>query len=230
MPSNTLPKPPAPSRKSDRHGYIFPPGLKHNLLWQAARRLRPANPLDLFSRLAEDYGDISHYKLGLKHIIFLNHPEYIREVLVVRHSNFVKERTQRRAKLLLGEGMITADGQAQRRQRQVAQPLFHRQRVPAYAQTIVERAASARDQWRDSTDLNIYREMMHFALGTVSRTLFSTELGAEIVQLNNSASDIMDVYQAIVLLPGIRALLKIPGTPLRNLSALASTSTAWSID
>jgi cytochrome P450 len=204
------------NQRPDRHGYVYPPGLKHNLLWQAARRFRPANPISLFSRLAKDYGDISHYKLGPKHIIFLNHPEYIREVMVVQHFNFVKERTQRRAKLLLGEGMITADGHSHRRQRQVAQPSFHRQRVPAYAQAVVERATSVRDQWQDGQEVNIYQEMMHFALGTVSRTLFSTELGGEVVDLNNSMSDIMDVYQAIVLLPGISALLKIPGTPLRK--------------
>ena len=216
MPSDAVPKTPAESRQADRHGYIYPPGLKHNLLWQAARRLRPANPILLFTHLAKQYGDISHYKLGPKHIIFLNNPEYIREVMVVQHSNFVKERTQRRAKLLLGEGMITADGQTHRRQRQVAQPSFHRQRVPAYAQAIIERAASTRDQWRDGDQLDIYREMMHFALGTISRTLFSTELGPEVVTLNDATSDIMDVYNAVVLLPGIRALLKIPGTPLRK--------------
>lgn len=207
---------PAQGLRPDRHGYIYPPGLQHNLLWQAARRFRPANPIVLFSHLAKEYGDISHYKLGPKHIIFLNHPEYIREVMVVQHSNFIKERTQRRAKLLLGEGMITADGQTHRKQRQVAQPSFHRQRVPAYAQAVIERATSVREQWQVGSEVNIYREMMHFALGTVSRTLFSTELGPEVVDLNKSMSDIMDVYQAIVLLPGIRALLKIPGTPLRK--------------
>jgi cytochrome P450 len=207
---------PVQSHRPDRHGYIYPPGLKHNLLWQAARKFRPANPILLFSHLAQVYGDIAHYKLGPKHIIFLNHPEYIREVMVVQHSNFVKERTQRRAKLLLGAGMITADGQTHRKQRQVAQPSFHRQRVPAYAQVVIERAMSAQDQWQDGSEVNIYREMMHFALGTVARTLFSTELGAEVVDLNKSMSDIMDVYQAIVLLPGIRTLLKIPGTPLRK--------------
>jgi cytochrome P450 len=112
--------------------------------------------------------------------------------------------------------MITADGQAHRRQRQVAQPLFHRQRVPGYAQAIVDRAASTRDQWKDRDELDIYREMMHFALGTVSSTLFSTELGSKVISLNDATSDIMDVYNAVVLLPGIRALLKIPGTPLRK--------------
>lgn len=215
MSSNVVPKTTnAPVIR--RGAYRFPPGLKHNLLWTAARRFRPANPISLFSHLADEFGDIAHYKLGHKHIIFLNSPEYIREIMVVQHANFIKERTQYRAKLLLGEGMITADGQRHRRQRQVAQPSFHRQRVPAYAEEIVRRAAMARDVWQSGSELNIYREMMHYALGTVSSTLFSAELAEEVVDLNAAMGDIMNVYNAIVLLPGIRLLLRVPGTPLRK--------------
>ena len=87
-----------PSRQP--HDYRFPPGLQRNLLWYALRKLRPANPIHLFQQLAESYGDIAHYKLGRHHIVFLNHPEYIREVLVVQNDNFIKERTVQRRHFL----------------------------------------------------------------------------------------------------------------------------------
>src|ERR1700722_1300564 len=106
----------------DRTGYSFPPGFKRNLLWFALRKFRPANPILLFQHLAQAYGDIAHYKIGWHHIVFLNHPDYIREVLVVQNDNFIKERTVQRTKMLLGEGMITAEGAPHRAQRQVAQP------------------------------------------------------------------------------------------------------------
>src|SRR5258708_8972883 len=125
--------------------YRFPPGLQRNLLWFVLRKLRPANPIFLFQQLAETYGDIVHYKLGHHHIVFLNHPEYIREVLVVQNDNFIKERTVRRTKMLLGEGMITAEGAAHRAQRLAAQPAFHRQRVVEYSGLMVEEAAPAGD-------------------------------------------------------------------------------------
>src|ERR1700730_14855885 len=83
-------------------GYRFPPGFEKNLLWFALRKLRPANPILLFQHLAQEYGDIAHYKIGWHHIVFLNHPEYIREILVVQNDNFIKETTVQRTRMLLG--------------------------------------------------------------------------------------------------------------------------------
>src|ERR1700739_95115 len=104
--------------------YRSPPGLRRNLLWFALRKLRPANPIILFQQLARDYGDIAHYKLAWNHIVFLNHPDYIRGVLVVQNDNFIKERTVQRTKMLLGEGIITSEAGQNRTQSQVAQPAF----------------------------------------------------------------------------------------------------------
>src|ERR1700728_3871437 len=129
-------------------GYRFPPGFQRNLLWFAFRKFRPGNPILLFKHLAEKYGDIAHYKIGWHHIVFLNHPEYIREVLVVQNDNFIKERTVQRTRMLLGEGMITSEGAAHRDQRLAAQPAFHRQRISEYAGVMVEEAVRIRDSWR----------------------------------------------------------------------------------
>ena len=52
--------------------YRFPPGFQRNLLWFAFRKFRPANPILLFQHLAQEYGDIAHYKIGWHHIVFLN--------------------------------------------------------------------------------------------------------------------------------------------------------------
>ena len=123
------------NRPGAHANFRFPPGFQRNLLWFAFRRLRPANPILLFQHLADEYGDIAHYKIGWNHIVFLNHPDYIREILVVQNDNFIKERTVQRTKMLLGEGMITSEGAQHRAQRQVAQPAFHRQRIPEYADT-----------------------------------------------------------------------------------------------
>src|SRR5215475_468822 len=142
-----------------RGEYRFPPGFERNLLWFAWRRFRPANPITLFQHLAAEYGDIAHYKIGWNHIVFLNHPEYIREILVVQNDNFIKERTVRRSKMLLGEGMITAEGAAHRLQRQVAQPAFHRQRIPDYAATMVREAVRAGDCWCHGAERDIALDM-----------------------------------------------------------------------
>jgi cytochrome P450 len=190
--------------------------MPHNLAWNAIRRRRLVNPISHFQNLTAKYGDIAHYKVARSHIVFINNPEYIREILIVQSANFVKERTQRRSKLLLGEGMITVDGAAHRKQRQVAQPAFHRQQVPSFAETIVRRAATLRDQWRSGEERDVYQDMMRLTLGTVGETLFRTELGEDIDPLNAGVGDIMDVYHSMVLLPGVKYLIHVPFTPLNK--------------
>jgi cytochrome P450 len=194
----------------------LPPGPGANLLMSVLKQKKWIDPLAHFKHLAAEYGDIAHYKLGRRHILFLNHPDYIREILVVQHANFVKERTQQRAKLLLGEGMITADGAIHKQQRQASAPAFHRQKMSAHAGEIVRRAAALRDQWSSGEAHDIHLEMMTLGLGIIGATIFSTDLGEEVHELNRAMADIMDVYNAVVLLPGIRLLLQIPFTPLRR--------------
>lgn len=190
-------------------GYRFPPGFERNLLWFALRRFRPANPILLFQHLVEEYGDIAHYKIGWNHIVFLNHPDYIREVLVVQNDNFIKERTVQRTKMLLGEGMITAEGAQHRGQRQVAQPAFHRQRIPEYASLMVREAVRMRDGWRDGEPRDIAIDMMHLTLNVVAGTLFATDLRQEVNELADAINRIMGLYNFLVLLPAAEWLVHV---------------------
>jgi cytochrome P450 len=181
--------------------YSFPPGFQRNLLWFALRKFRPANPIFLFQHLAETYGDIAHYKLGHHHIVFLNHPEYIREVLVVQNDNFIKERTVQRTKMLLGEGMITSEGSKHRAQRLAAQPAFHRQRIAEYAGVMVEEAIRMRESWRAGEERDIAIDMMHLTLNVIARTLFATDLRVEVFELAAAINRIMGLYNFLVMLP-----------------------------
>jgi cytochrome P450 len=190
-------------------GYHFPPGFQRNLLWFAWRRFRPANPIHLFQHLAEKYGDIAHYKIGWHHIVFLNHPDYIREVLVVQNDNFIKERTVQRSKMLLGAGMITSEGAEHRAQRQVAQPAFHRQRIQEYASAIVDEAATARDSWRSGEQRDISIDMMHLTLRIVARTLFAADLQNEVHELADAINRIMGLYNFLVMLPAAEWLVHV---------------------
>src|SRR5215467_8235898 len=159
-----------------RRDYRFPPGFVRNLIWFAWRRFRPANPIFLFQHLAREYGDIAHYKIGWNHIVFLNHPEYIREILVVQNDSFIKERTVQRSKMLLGEGMITSEGADHRSQRLTAQPAFHRQRIPEYASATVGEAVRLRDRWRHGEQRDVAIDMMRLTLNIVAQTLFAADL------------------------------------------------------
>lgn len=193
-----------------RRGFRFPPGPKSDLLWKVLRTRRPVQPIEFFQRLVRDYGDVVHYRVRRQDVIFLNDPEYIQEILVAQNDNFVKERTVQRSKLLLGEGMITAEGAAHRAQRQAANPAFRRERIPSYAATMVAEAARTRDSWIPGATLDVSLEMMYLTLNIVARTLFDTDLGAEVREVAAAINTIMGMYHFMLLAPAAEQLVRLP--------------------
>ena len=191
--------------------YRFPPGLERNLpLYFFKRFFKPGNPILLFEHLVREYGNISHYKLGASNIVFVNDPELIREILVTKASAFIKERTQKRMKILLGEGLITSEGEFHMRQRRIAAPAFHRQRIQAYAGVMVERAVAMRENWREGDQFDISSAMMRLSLEIVARTLFATEVTDDIRIINDEVNAIMRIYNFLVALPRAESLLHLP--------------------
>src|SRR5215469_14477070 len=184
-----------------RRDYRFPAGLPHNLLFYLFRLFRPGEPLPLFTYFAEKYGDATYYKLGFNDFVFLNHPDYIREVLVVQNDKFIKERTGRRMKILVGNGLITSEGKFHRTQRTLSQPAFHRQRIVHYGETMVEHALRVRESWPDGQIIELSAEMMHLALGIVARTLFDTDVAQEVAEISGNVNSIMALYDFLVMLP-----------------------------
>ena len=91
------------------------------------------DPLAFFANLARTYGDISHVHMASEHLFLLNHPQLVKDVLVTNQKSFFKGRGLERAKGLLGEGLLTSEGETHLRQRRLMQPAFHRDRIAAYA-------------------------------------------------------------------------------------------------
>jgi len=206
----------APAREPDTHPaasarkYKFPPGFDRNLIWYAWRRFRPQNPILLFQHLAEKYGRIAHYRVGPARFVFVNDPKYIQEALVLQADKFTKERTQRRSKMLLGEGMITAEGAAHRKQRQVALPAFHRERLAGYGAVMAERAVALRDAWQPGATVDVAQEMMRLTLDITARTLFGVPLGEDVLRVTEAINAIMRQYHYLVALPAAEVLVHLP--------------------
>jgi cytochrome P450 len=205
--TQSLPAPQPPVvRKRGR--FRLPPGLPLNLpFYLFSNFFKPGNPILLFEHLSR-YGRAAHYRLLWNHIVLLNDPDDIREVLIDKAQFFIKERTQKRMKILLGEGLITADGESHKRHRRIAAPAFHRQRIQNYAQVIVAQAQAMRDRWQADEPLDIAAEMMRLALGITARTLFNTEVTAEIIAINDESNDVMEMYNALIAMPRAETLLR----------------------
>jgi len=195
----------------ERNGYRFPPGLKLNLpMYMSRRFFRVGNPILLFEHLAATYGKMAHYRVGPSHIVLVNEPEFIREILVNQAHNFIKERTQKRMKILLGEGLITSDGEAHKRQRRIAAPAFHRQRIQAYGSLMVDRAAAMRNSWQPGAEIDASSEMMRLSLQIVARTLFAQEVTPAIESINHEVNVIMKLYNFLIALPRAEDYLHLP--------------------
>lgn len=192
-------------------GYRIPPGLRLNLPAYFMRRFfRVGNPILLFEHLAATYGRMASYRIGPSWIVLVNEPEFIREILINQPQNFIKERTQKRMKILLGEGLITSDGEVHRRQRRIAAPAFHRQRIETYGVTMVEQAAKLRDSWETGHEIDVSAEMMRVSLEVVARTLFAQEVTPAILSIQHEVNAVMRLYTLLVALPRAEDYLHLP--------------------
>jgi cytochrome P450 len=191
--------------------YRLPPGLPRSLPFYAFKPwVKLGSPILLFEHLHKTYGNIAHYRFMGTPIIFVNDPDYIREILVTQSSAFVKERTVRRMKILLGEGLITSEEPFHMRQRRISAPAFHRQRISAYASQIVESAVAAADRIVPGQPFDIGAASMELSLEIVSRTLFDTKVDAAIRSINDDTNTIMDLYNFIVAFPRVELFLHWP--------------------
>src|SRR5262245_28490600 len=142
---------------------VLPPGPKAvfpSISVLAFRR----DPIKFLTHLTERYGDLVFFEFGPQPMFLVNNPDYIRDVLVTHNKKFMKSEGLQRAKRLLGEGLLTSEGEFHLRQRRLAQPAFHRQRIAGYAATMVEYAARACDRWRAGDQGDVAREMIRLML------------------------------------------------------------------
>ena len=167
------------------------------------------DPLAFLQRAAREYGDIVYFKMGPQHVYFLNHPDYIKDVLVTHNQNFVKGRALQRSKRLLGEGLLTSEGEVHRRQRRLAQPAFHKHRIASYGQMMTGYAERMSTRWNDGATVNMSQEMMRLTLGIVGKTLFDADVESEAQEIGESLNTLMELFNAM-LLPFSELLEKLP--------------------
>jgi cytochrome P450 len=167
------------------------------------------------SRLAREYGDLVYFKVGSQPVFLLNHPDYIRDVLVTHNKNFMKGEGLQRAKRLLGEGLLTSEGEFHLRQRRLSQPAFHRQQIASYAATMVEYAARMRDGWKEGETREVAREMMRLTLAIAGKTFFDAEVESEADEIGDALSTAMSLFNSISI-PFSHLLEKLPLPAVRR--------------
>jgi len=186
-----------------------PPGPPPKLLI-GNMPLASGDPLSVFTRWAEEYGDIFYYRAAWLQVYFLNHPDLIEEVLVRNPRNFLKDRVVRKSRWFFGEGLLTNEGDSWLRQRKLSAPAFHRERIRSYAQVMSRYANEMLAKWEDGKVSDIHAEMMGLTLRIVVRALFNLE--SDRTQHIRSAMNWMmgNATGIRLLLPPIARYLPLP--------------------
>lgn len=134
------------------------------------------DPLNFLLHCAQEYGDWVPLRLGPRRAFLVNSPDDIEEILVAQYRHFSKGPGLRRSKLLFGNGLLTSEGDFWRRQRKLAQPAFHRERIAGYAQIMVDETRSYVSGWKAGETRDIHHEMTQLTMPIALKTLFGSEL------------------------------------------------------
>src|SRR5690349_9901725 len=129
--------------------------------------------------ITNKYGDIAHFKFGRQHVYLLNNPQFIEDVLVKNHKNFTKSRGLQVSKRLLGEGLVTSEGEYHDRQRRIIQPAFHPNLIKKYGDIMTTYAVNMCQQWEDGITLDIHKEMIHVTSAIISKAVLGSEIKSE---------------------------------------------------
>ncbi len=142
------------------------------------------DPLGFVTRLVEEYGDISRFRMFNVPVVMVNRPGHVKRVLIDEIDRYDKDSVLFKAvRPLFGDGIVAVvDGQQWRRQRRLLQPAFHHQRIEALGAVMAANAKALLDRWETSAGsqvVDIGEEMHQLALRIVVEALFGADLDDE---------------------------------------------------
>ncbi len=143
---------------------------------QEALRRFGGDPLSYLRQLAAEYGDYVKIPLIAGSGALVVDPEAIEEVLVRKKRHFIKGRATRALGALLGNGLLVSEGDFWRRQRRLAQPAFHKDRISRYGERMVALGSHMLEGWHDGQAMDVHDEMVRVTLAIVADALFSTDV------------------------------------------------------
>jgi cytochrome P450 len=166
------------------------------------------DPLTLIDRVVRQHPRLAHVRLGTEHVYLLSHPELVHELFVTRGRQLRKGRALERIRVLLGDGLLTSEGERHRAQRRLIQPALHGDRLAPYLPVMVGTARQYGRRWRDGSDVDMAREMSSLTLEVVGRALFGSDLTDIADSVANALGTLLDGSPRH-LLPGIDLLLRL---------------------
>lgn len=139
------------------------------------------NPTAVFMSAAREFGDVVYFKIGPRHGYLITNPADVRHVLQDNARNYRKSPLYDKLRMSIGNGLLTSEGAFWLRQRRIAQPAFHRQRIEALAGVMADAARQTAAEWQmlasGGHPVDVDEQMMRLTRTVVLRALLGADLG-----------------------------------------------------
>ena len=175
-----------------------PPGPSGLPLLGNTHQFLRGNPLDWFSALKSQYGEVVQVKIAGQRVILPTNPQDIERVLVSNNGNYLKGGFQKLVtRSLLGNGLVLAEGDEWRSHRRGMEPAFHPDRMPLYGKVIRTHTDRLLNRWNPGDVVDLEREMKQLTLSIIVDALFGIDLADESWGLEPAFNRILAHYERI---------------------------------
>lgn len=179
-------------------------GPRRKFLFGHALEMR-GDMLGFFAQLAKDYGDVAGFYIFNIYCCLINDPILIERVLVNEAERTTKSWDFKYLKILLGEGLLTSEGELWKRERNMIQPAFHPKKVGDYAPVMVGLTEKLLTEWKEGEVADLHSEMSRLTLEIVGATLFGEDFSQYAVLVVESLNEFMKHFEKM-----FNRLLPIP--------------------
>ena len=183
-----------------------PHALSANAALIRAFRRSPTAFLDV---LAARGARTTPLRMGLERLLLLDDPGQVWELLTTHARSTAKGRGLVRAKLLLGEGLLTSEGEVHLRHRRALQPAFHPGRIAEYQEHFAQAARRSAERWSDGGNVDLVAEMSAMTLDGAGTALFGADLRETAPQVARALTDLLEGFR-VAMAPGGPRLLRSP--------------------
>ena len=174
-----------------------------------------ANPFQALCDWQRDYGDLVSFRLAIREFYLFSHPKLVEQALIKQSDVFTKHYYPKKPiglALVLGQGLITSQGEVWQRQRRLMQPIFQRSNITTLLPQITTAGSNMLDRWRklgDGAGINLAEEMTRLTLEVITQTMFSTSVLHKVEHIAPSL-EILLRYASKTLLNPLTPPLYVP--------------------
>lgn len=146
-------------------------------------------------------GPIARLQLAHIPLYVLTDADLAHEVLVQEASSYHKSAGLQFLRPLLGDGLLTAEGETHKRHRKLLAPAFAPKRLEKYGEIMVEETRKQMAGWTTGQRIDVSREMMEMTLAIAGRTMFGADVRSDAVVVGHALEHAMRAHEASIKSP-----------------------------